>query len=256
MALSVGKSLRNVVKNRMLHGILIILLFWYLTHLAINSSVIPSPYNTVIIFFRLLRGELLLHLLVSLYRILIAIIISLAIGIPLGIIMGLNRKVDSLLSPITYLIYPIPKIAFLPVFLILLGFGDTPKITLVVTIIIFQIQIAVRDAIKEIPSGLFYSVRTLGLSRIQTYRHLIIPAILPKLFSSVRITIGISISVLFFSENFATVYGIGYFIMNTFSILHYEEMFAGILGLSLMGLLIFKLIDVFESRVCPWIRRV
>jgi NitT/TauT family transport system permease protein len=126
---------------------------------------------------------------------------------------------------------------------------------LVIAIIIFQIQIAVRDAIKEIPKGLFYSVRTLGLSRLQIYRHLIIPAILPRLFSSLRITIGISISVLFFSENFATVYGIGYFIMNTFTVLHYEEMFAGILGLSLMGLLIFKFIDLLERKFCPWITR-
>lgn len=254
MGVKVKKRLKGIVESRTLHGILIVLLLWYVAYVAINSPIIPSPYRTILIFFELIGGDLLLHLLVSLLRILAAALISLAIGIPIGIAMGLNSGVDRILSPVTYILYPIPKIAFLPVLLILLGFGDAPKVVLIITIIVFQIQIAVRDAIKEIPRGLVYSVKTLGLTRPQRYRHLILPAILPKLFSSLRITLGISISVLFFSENFATEYGIGYFIMNSFTIIHYEEMFAGILGLSLMGLLLFKLIDLLEYRICPWIR--
>ncbi|EQB88654.1 NitT/TauT family transport system permease protein [Clostridium punense] len=253
MAISRVKLLRIMGKNKTLQGTLIIVFLWYTAHLLVNSSIIPSPYKVVITFFTLLRGDLLLHIVYSFYRILLAILISLIIAVPLGIGMGLNKKMDELFSPIIYILYPIPKIAFLPVFLILFGFGDMPKVILIITIIVFQIQIAVRDGIKEIPKGLFYSIETLGLSKTQKYVHLILPAILPKLFSSLRITIGISISVLFFSENFATVYGIGYFIMNAFTIIHYEEMFAGILGLSVMGLVIFKTIDVLERKYCPWI---
>lgn len=245
--------LKTIFKNKTLQGSIVILLFWYIAHLLINSSIIPSPFITIVTFFKLLRKDLILHLLFSFYRIIVALLISLVIAIPIGIAMGLSKKVDGICSPITYILYPIPKIAFLPVFLILFGFGDVPKVILIVTIIMFQIQIAVRDGIKEIPRSLFNSMETLGLSTREKYVHLIIPAILPKLFSSVRITIGISISVLFFSENFATVYGIGYFIMNSFTIIHYEEMFAGILALSIMGLVIFKSIDLLEKKFCPWI---
>ena len=122
-----------------------------------------------------------------------------------------------------------------------------------ITIIIFPILLAARDGVREIPRELFISVKSLGLNRLQTTRELVLPAVLPKLISALRISIGISISVLFFAENFATTYGLGYFIMNSWAMVDYKEMFAGILALSLLGILIFKLIDRLEKKVCPWI---
>jgi NitT/TauT family transport system permease protein len=179
--------------------------------------------------------------------------ISVAIGVPLGLMIGLSKRLDNILSPITYILYPIPKIAFLPVLMLLFGLGDVSKVILIITIVIFQILLGARDGVKEIDIQLFYSMRSLGLNKLQIYRNLVIPAVLPKLISSVRISIGISISVLFFAENFATTYGIGYFIMNTWAMIKYVDMFAGILALGLMGLLIFKVLDVIEKKLCPWI---
>ena len=65
---------------------------------------------------------------------------------------------------------------------------------------------------------------------------------------------GVSISVLFFGGNFATTYGIGYFIMNSWIMANYVDMFSGILALSIIGLLIFKLIDLLESKFCIWVK--
>ena len=90
------------------------------------------------------------------------------------------------------------------------------------------------------------------MSRAQLYRHIIIPAIMPKIITALRLTVGTGIAVLFFSENFATRYGIGYFIMNSWVVVNYVEMFSGILALSIMGLLLFKIIDKLESRFCAW----
>ena len=175
-------------------------------------------------------GNLPIHIAVSLYRITLAVVIALITGVPLGLWMGLNRKADEFLSPVAYILYPIPKIAFLPVLMILFGLGNEPKIILIITIIIFPILLAARDGVREIPRELFFSVRSLGLNRRQTYLDLVLPAVLPKIISALRISIGISISVLFFAENFATAYGIGYFIMNSWAMVSYVEMFAGILA--------------------------
>lgn len=164
----------------------------------------------------------------------------------------MNKLADSILSPAAYILYPIPKIAFLPVFMILLGLGDSSKLVLIITIIIFPILLAARDGVKEISPQLFDSVVSLGLSRGQIFTNLVIPAVLPKIISALRVSIGISISALFFSENFATTYGLGYFIMNAWTMVRYVEMFAGILALSLMGLFILKLIDLMERKLCPW----
>lgn len=76
---------------------------------------------------------------------------------------------------------------------------------------------------------------------------------IPKIITSLRISVGVSISILFFGENFATTYGIGYFIMNSWLMVNYTEMFSGILALSIMGFFIFKLIDIVENKLCRWI---
>lgn len=240
-------------RGRLLYASFCVLAFWTILHLAIGSTVIPSPWLTILTFFQLLPGILSLHLLVSLARVLAALFISLVLGISLGLWIGLNTRIDRWMTPIVYLLYPLPKIAFLPILMILFGLGNAPKIILIVIIIIFQIIIAARDGVREIPAGLFHSVGSLGLGRLDLYRHLILPAVLPKIITAIRISIGVSISVLFFGESFATTYGIGYFIMNSWLMVNYLAMFSGILALSLLGLGLFGLVDLLERKTCCWI---
>jgi NitT/TauT family transport system permease protein len=244
---------KRILKSKTILGSLIVILLWYALHFIINSRVVPAPYETIKMFFTLLKGNLMLHVGVSFYRIVVSVFISLLIGVPIGLWMGLNKIADAVMSPAAYILYPIPKIAFLPVFMILLGLGDASKLVLIITIIIFPLLLAARDGVKEIPAQFFDSVKSLGLSRRQIFVDLVVPALLPKIISALRVSIGISISALFFSENFATTYGLGFFIMNAWTMIRYVEMFAGILALSLMGLIIFKLIDFIERKFCPWI---
>jgi NitT/TauT family transport system permease protein len=237
--------------GRTLYGVFGILVIWMLLDFFIMSAVVPAPFETISYFIRHL-DQVLIHLLYSFYRIVVAISFSLLIGIPLGMVMGLLRWGDSILSPIVYLAYPIPKIAFLPVFMILFGLGDLSKIILIFSIIVFQIMIGVRDGIKAIPQEVHLSSQSLGLNSWDKIGHIIFPSILPKLLSSLRISIGIAMSALFLGENYATTYGIGYYIMNNWIMVDYLAMFSGIVGLSLMGLVIFSGIDWIESQWCRW----
>lgn len=239
---------------RTLYAVISVILFWYLMHIAVNSSAIPSPYKTLENFFMIFGDTLLPHLLVSFLRILWAVGISLIVGGTIGLWSGISKRADEFIAPVVYILYPMPKIAFLPILMILFGLGETPKIALIVIIIIFQIIMAVRDGVKEIPKEQFYSVMTLGIGKLQMYRHLIIPAVLPKTFTALRISVGVSISILFFGENFATTYGIGYFIMNSYAMVNYLEMFSGILALGLMGLAIFSVLDIIEGKLCRWVK--
>lgn len=237
-----------------LYGMLAILLFWYIMHIAVGSAAIPAPHASILHFFRIFPGELSRHLLVSLGRISVALAVSLVLGGAIGLWMGFSERADRWLSPVVYLLYPLPKIAFLPVLMILFGLGETSKIVLIIIIIIFQILVAARDGVREIPKELYFSVLSLGIDRGGLYRHLILPATLPKIMTALRICVGVSISILFFGENYATTYGIGYFIMNSWLMADYVEMFSGILALSLMGFLLFKGIDLLETRWCRWTR--
>ena len=177
---------------------------------------------------------------------------SLLIGIPIGILLGVNKYIDKIISPITYLLYPIPKIAFLPIFMAVFGIGDKSKIILMITIIIFQIIIVTKDGVKEIDKDILISAKVMHFDGIDMITKVILPAILPKVFSALRVSIGIAISALFFSENYATRYGLGYFIMNSWSMVDYRGMFAGVLALSIMSLIIFKVIDYLEKKICLW----
>lgn len=244
--------LKQILANRTLTGTVLVVFLWYLLHLVIDSNIVPGPWETMVKFVELITGPLLLHVAVSLLRITAAMVISMGIGVPLGLWMGLSKGADAVLSPVAYLLYPIPKVAFLPLFMVLFGLGNSSKIILIVSIIVFQILLAVRDGVKEIPQELFDSVASLGLDRRQTYANLVLPAVLPKILSALRVSIGVSIATLFFSENFATTYGIGYYIMNCWVMVDYVAMFAGILAMSIMGTVIFKLVDVAERKFCPW----
>lgn len=247
------ERIKSALCNKTLFGALSVLLVWYILYLTLNTPAIPSPYAAFINFVAIFP-QLWIHLMVSLWRIALAVLISLILGSIIGLWSGMDRRVDGIVSPIVYILYPLPKIAFLPILMILFGLGDTPKVVLIILIIISQFIIAMRDGVKEIPKELFYSAESLGLSTSQIYRHLIVPAVMPRVISALRIGVGVSISVLFFGENFATTYGIGYFIMNSWVMASYVDMFSGILALSIIGLVIFKLIDLLDDRLCAWTR--
>lgn len=237
------------------YGLCMVIFIWECLSLLVQSNVLPSPFDAFSVFFKLLPTVLYQHVLASLYRIILSLMITLALGIPLGLLCGLLPRVDTYLSPITYILYPLPKVAFLPLFMIFLGIGDGSKVMLMVTVIIFQVILAIRDGVKALPRELFLSVHTLGLTPVQCFSHLIFPGILPQLFSALRISLGMCIATLFFAENFATTYGLGYLIMNAWSMVDYPKMFAGILALSSLGLLLFKCIDTLELLACPWLTK-
>ena len=101
----------------------------------IGEPMVPSFLSTTERFIFLLQHDLIHHILYSFYRIFISVILSLFSGVPIGILIGWNHKSDQLISPVIYLLYPIPKIAFFPIFMVLFEVADASKIILMVTIL-------------------------------------------------------------------------------------------------------------------------
>ena len=235
-----------------IYGIITLLVVWFILYALLQTPAIPNPLPTL--QYTLTHLSMFLpHLLWSLYRIISAILFAGAIGVLLGVLIAQNKLIHSALTPLIHILYPIPKIAFLPVLMLLFGLGETPKIVLIFSVIVFQFVLGVMDAIQEIEPGYFESVRSLGLDEWGVFKHCIFPAILPTIFTSLRITFGVSVSILFFAETFSTKFGIGYFIMNSYAMVNYQSMYAGIIILSLFGLLVYALIDIIEKKVCPWL---
>jgi len=234
-----------------LAGFIGFLFIWQILHLLLKTHTIPSPLETLV-YFVSVPFVLLKHAGASVLRVSAAVGISLVLGIPAGLLLGVNRTCKRLFSPLLYFIYPIPKIAFLPVFMLLFGLGNTSKIMLILFIIVFQIMLSVRDGVSQIDPVYFKVMDSFCVSQRQQYRYLIFPAVLPYLFSGLRISIGISLASLFFAENYATQFGIGYYILSAWTKMNYVEMFSGILALGFVGILLFYFLDLLERLCVPW----
>lgn len=249
----------------LLYGSLLVLLLWQLLASLVRTPALPPPLVALQAFGRLIGGEMGLHLLVSLYRVAASLCLGLVLGVPLGLYVGRQERADRpgvrpsvlarLLRPVIFLLYPIPKVVLLPVVVVLLGVGDSSKIFLITLIIFFQIMVTARDAAREVSPLSVLSLRSLGASEWELYRHVIFPASLPKLFTALRISLGTAVAVLFFSETFATTRGIGYFVVDMLSRLAYGAMFAGVMGMALLGLGLYLALDWLEARLCPWVQR-
>lgn len=223
-----------------------------ITAMFINKPLFPQPFEILINIFRTFHSDIATHVIYSFNRIIVGLLFTLAIGVPIGILMGYFKKIDLILSPIVYFNYPIPKIALLPIVMLIFGLGDLTKIVMIFLITFFPVVVNIRDEVKNIPEEVFYPMYSLGATNYQIVKEIIFPGILNSILTSLRLSIGTAISVLFFTENFGTEYGMGYFIMDSWMRINYIQMYSGILILSVIGLFFFILIDILEGIFCPW----
>lgn len=235
-------------------GTLLLHLLWCLLAYTLASPILPYPWLVYEGLPSLVLGGLSEHLLISLYRVLVGIAVSLILAIPIALALFSSRSVGRMLESFIYLSYPIPKLALLPIVMLLGGLGETTKVVMIVLIILFQLVIGLRDSLRAIPRDTIALMRSLGASHWQCICKLYIPAILPDIFAALRVALGTAISVLFVTETYGTTYGMGYYIVDAWMRVNYLDMYGGIVILSLLGFLLFLLIDVIEYFICPWRR--
>ena len=233
-------------------GIFLIFGLWTLGAMLLRSPTLPPPIAVLKHFGGAFWPTLVCHLFASLRRILLAVGLSSLFALPLGILLGRNPFWQHWGAPIVYMLYPIPKVAFLPLIFLWLGLGDSAKIFLMGLILFFQTFVAAMDAAGNIEPRLIDSLISLGASNLDIYVHGIIPAVLPRVFTALRLGTGTALAVLFFAENFATRWGIGFFILDSWMRVDYRSMYGGILALALLGVALFGAIDLIERRVCRW----
>ncbi|KKM13064.1 ABC transporter permease [Clostridiales bacterium PH28_bin88] len=233
-------------------GIVLVVLGWQLLSILVAKPVIPGPMPAMVRFFEVLVPDLGRDWLISAYRVALSLVASLVIAVPSGLYLGRERRLDRVVAPAIYLLYPVPKVAFLPVLFILAGIGDATRIFLIFLIVFFHILVTTRDAARGVSSHSIYSVLSLGANRRQVYLHVIFPACLPKILTACRVSLGTAIAVLFLSETVAGSNGLGNFIFDASYRADYELMFAGIIGMSLLGLILYAVLDGLEKRWCSW----
>jgi len=226
---------------------------WHLLALALQTPALPPPWEALKTLKVIFGSEIASHLGVSLYRVMVSLIIATVLAVPLGLFLGKNRGADQISAPLIYLTYPIPKVVFLPIILILLGIGNLSKIVLITLVVFYQILVTTRDAARNLAKEYVLSVESLKANDWVIYWHVYFPACLPAILTSLRIGLGTALAVLFLVETYATREGIGFFIMASWGSLAYDKMFAGIIVMGLMGFVLYLLLDGCERVFCRWV---
>lgn len=240
-------------RRDLLFGSLALLVLWQLLSWMLRTETFPGPWETAQAFAAAVPRGLARHFLVSGYRVVAGIALAMLAAVPLGLILGQSPALNRFFSPILYITYPVPKIVFLPVILLLFGIGDTSKIVIIFLILFFQILVVVRDQAAALRPELIYSVRSLGAGRRALFRYVYLPATVPAALTALRVSIGTAVAVLFFAETFATTAGLGYYIIvDSWGRLAYADMYAGVVAMSLLGLLLYFLVDRLERWLAPW----
>jgi len=230
-----------------------IFVIWQIAAMIVSMPILPTPLTVLVVFFQELQNGLFTHFAVSLWRVTAGMLLSVLVAAPAGLIIGGSKRLNRLFSPLIYLLYPIPKVVFVPVIILFLGIGDTSKIMIMFLILFFQIVVLVRDQASGIAPQLIQSLQSLGAGRRALFRFVYLPASLPAILTALRQSIGTAVAVLYITELSATKYGLGYYIYYRGStLLDYPSMYAGVIAMSLLGLGMYFSVDWLERKWCKW----
>ncbi|WP_166902321.1 ABC transporter permease [Mycobacterium sp. DL440] len=218
------------------------------------DKVFLPPFSEVIsAWFTLLgNGQLAEHVSASLSRALIGLAIAIVISIPLGVAIAWYRPVAEFLNPILELFRNTAALALLPVFILILGIGETSKVALVIYAASFPILLNTISGVRTVDPLLIKSARSLGLSPIRLFQKVILPAAVPTIFTGLRMAAASSILVLIAAEMVGAKAGLGYLI--TASQLNFQipNMYAGIVTIALVGVTFNGIVVAIEGRLSGW----
>jgi len=197
-------------------------------------------------------GMLWKHLGLSLYRLVAGWTLGTVLGIAVGIMIGLFSLVRAGLMPLVSALFPVPKIALLPLFVVWFGIGEGSKIATILFGTFFPTVIATYSGIDNIDRNLIRMGQSFGLTWMSIVRKIIFPGALPSILSGFRISISIAIVLLVAAEMIGARYGIGAYILEAGALFAVDKLIAGVILLSLIGLAIAWLIGRAEKHFLDW----
>lgn len=210
------------------------------------SEVVKSWWNMFI------SGELLAHFQASIVRSIAGFGLAIAIAIPLGLLIGWYPIARDLLNPILELFRNTAALALLPVFMLLLGIGETSKIAIVLFACTWPILLNTIAAVRNVDPLLIKSARSMNISSVKLFYKVILPASIPTMFTGIRMAGTGAILVLIAAEMVGAKEGLGYLITYSQYNFMIPEMYAGILTISILGLIINYTLLALERRLSRW----
>lgn len=221
----------------------------------VDTRFFSRPSWILVSFWDLLRsGELVRHVAISLMRVMVGFVAAAIPGVLLGLTMGLFRPVRAAAEPIIAALYPIPKLALLPLLLLIFGTGELFKVMTIGLGCILLITVNTLAGVVNIEPVYLDVARNFGASRRDYYLTVALPGALPVIFTGLRLGMGVALLLIVAAEMIGARSGIGYMIWTSYQIFDLEQMYVGLLLMAFFGYVSTLSINLLERRIIPWKR--
>jgi NitT/TauT family transport system permease protein len=212
----------------------------------------PAPSSIVGTFMNLAQTSLPGHIAISLSRAAVGFLIGAVPAILLGVLMGLVPLVRAALQPIVGALFAVPKVAILPLVMLMFGLGEQSKWAIIAIAVFFQVLISTTAGVANIDRIYLDVGRNFGAGRLATLWTIALPGALPVIFAGIRLGWGVSLLLLVTAEMMAAKSGLGYLIWQAWQTFTIEEMYVGLVTIATLGMFSFWLLDVLEGWLIPW----
>jgi len=237
----------------------VLIAVWALAaHLQLVSPVfLPAPLAVVHKFVVVAtdgssNATLLQHTLASLWRMFAALLLALVTAVPVGVLTGMNRTAQAIADPLIEFYRPIPPLAYLPLVVIWCGIGEPSKILLIWLAIFAPLAIATQQGVRRVKTTRLRGALTLGATRWQLVRHVIVPSAAPDVLTGIRISLGVGWSVLVAAELIAATRGLGFMIQSAGQFLETDVVVMGIVVIALFAAGFEWGLRRLQAALVPW----
>jgi ABC-type nitrate/sulfonate/bicarbonate transport system permease component len=232
-----------------------VLALWWIATSAkwVSAFALPPPGEVLAALVEMVRnGSLAKHLAASLQRLLLGWSLGASLGVLVGFAIGLSSLARSSALPLVSALFPIPKIALLPLFIIWLGIGEVSKVATIAFGVFSPMAIATFGGVDNVDRNLIRMAQSFGVPTLSIIRRIILPGAMPALLSGARISASIAIILLTAAEMIGAQHGVGAMVLASGNLMQIDQLVAGVLVLSAMGFAISQLIGGIERRVLRW----
>ncbi|RZU50786.1 NitT/TauT family transport system permease protein [Krasilnikovia cinnamomea] len=219
----------------------------------VDATFLPPLSEVLAAWWQLvLSGELIDHTRASLSRSLAGFGLAIVVAIPLGLLIGWYKPVANLLNPVLELFRNTAALALLPVFVLILGLGETSKVAIIFYACSWPILLNTVSGVRTVDPLLIKSARSLGLGPLRLFQKVILPAAVPTIFTGIRLAGAYSILILIAAEMVGAKAGLGYLINYAQYNFAVPDMYAGIITISAIGLVVNQVLVLTERRFSTW----
>jgi taurine transport system permease protein len=234
------------------------LLWWFASHLGwMPPLFLPTPETVLQRLWESARGDLTdaplaTHFGWSMFRVFTAFFLACLTAIPIGIAMGVSRIARGIFDPPIEFYRPLPPLAYLPLIIIWFGIDELSKVLLIYLACFAPLAMSARAGVRSVSQEQIHAAYSMGASRWQVIRHVVIPAAMPEILTAMRISIGFGWTTLVAAEMVAATYGLGQMVLNASNFLRTDIVIMGIVVIGTIAYLFDLLMRYVERVVVPW----